>query len=211
VCANVQRAFGQPSRVDATHLTTLRQRIINSPTERPVKAPSFRSDIYTLCRRVQRAIATGAANGGAAANSETTVSLLNEVLAIESACALRFEPQYFFAYAECIAARIWELGDSPHYCSDVLLAHAGYLAGTSAKEMAEQDLATERLAMGAYREILAYMQENDLITRRILESVLAQHGQHIENLITQVKILSAREAPPHWLPVPQSASAGQMD
>ena len=167
--------------------------------ERLDEAASFRYDICSLYKRVQRGVVTRKEKWGGAANSEAIISLLNEALAIEIACVVRFNPQYLFAYAERIAARIVELGGSPNYFPDVLLVHGEYLTRSFLKEMVHEDLSTERIVVAAYREILQYMKDSDPTTRDTLKSVLAKHGEHIAALIALLQIINTREPSPHLL------------
>jgi bacterioferritin len=87
--------------------------------------------VQTLQERVRQHIEEGAFTPGYAADRESVIKLLNEAMAIEIACVLRFDPHYFLPYADRVAERIVELGGSPNFCPDGLSKHAGYVEGDS--------------------------------------------------------------------------------
>jgi bacterioferritin len=110
---------------------TKEPRIKRSHLEGGVERASFLFDVQTLQERVRQHIEEGAFTPGYAADRESVIKLLNEAMAIEIACVLRFDPHYFLPYADRVAERIVELGGSPNFCPDGLSKHAGYVEGDS--------------------------------------------------------------------------------
>jgi bacterioferritin len=150
---------------------------------------SFLSDVETLRRRAREHIAQGAVTPGYHADRETVVKLLNEALATELVCVLRYKRHYFSAagihaesvaaefkehateeqaHADRIAERITQLGGQPDFSPEGLAgrSHSEYVEGESLEEMIREDLVAERIAIDSYREMIEYLAGNDITTRR---------------------------------------------
>lgn len=163
------------------------------------------SDIKTLRERARQHIEKGAVTSGYAADRETVIRILNEALATELVCVLRYKRHYFMAsgihaapvaaeflahsteemsHADLIAKRIIELGGEPNFSPDGLAArsHAEYVEGDSLKSMIKEDLIAERIAIESYREMVAYLGDRDPTTHRMLELILASEEEHAEDL-----------------------------
>jgi bacterioferritin len=172
-----------------------------------MKSQDFLSDIQTLRRRAREHIERGAVTSGYAADRETVVKLLNEALATELVCVLRYKRHHFMAagisadsvatefaehaseeqaHADQIAARIVQLGGEPNFSPDGLAtrSHAEYVEGGSLVEMIREDLVAERVAIDSYREMINYLGADDSTTRRMLEEILAKEEEHAEDLVT---------------------------
>lgn len=170
------------------------------PRERPAL-----SDIQTLRARARQHIERGAVTEGYAAEREFVIKLLNEALATEIVCVLRYKRHYFMAtgihatpvateflehaneemmHADSLAKRIVELGGEPNFSPDGLSArsHAEYVEGTTLKEMIKEDLVAERIAIESYREMIAYLGDQDPTTQRLLKEILASEEEHAEDL-----------------------------
>ncbi len=142
---------------------------------------------------------------GYGANRESVLKLLNEALATELVCALRYKRHYYMAqgpqsdaaaaeflehatqeaqHADQIAARIVQLGGEPDFSPDTLTArsHAEYVPGTDLVSMIKEDLVAERVAIDSYREMALFIGEGDPTTRRMLEEILAVEEEHAEDL-----------------------------
>ena len=168
-----------------------------------MKTQEFLSDIQTLRRRAREHIERGAVTPGYAADRETVVKLLNEALATELVCVLRYKRHHFMAaginadsvatefaehaaeeqgHADQIAARIVQLGGEPNFAPDGLAArsHAEYVEGGSLVEMIREDLVAERVAIDSYREMINFIGDSDTTTKRILEEILAQEEEHAD-------------------------------
>ena len=163
------------------------------------------SDIPTLRERARQHIEGGAVTSGYAADRETVIKLLNEALATEIVCVLRYKRHYFMAtgiqaepvateflehanaemqHADLIAERIVQLRGEPNFSPDGLSqrSHAEYVEGNSLREMIKENLVAERIAIESYREMIVYMAENDPTTRRVLEEILASEEEHADDM-----------------------------
>ena len=171
------------------------------------------TDVKTLRARARQGIEDGAMTAGYKAKVETVINLLNEALATEIVCVLRYRRHYFTAtgisslsvkgeflehaneeqaHADQLAERIVQLGGEPNLSPDGLLSrsHSEYVEGQSLVEMITEDLIAERIAIDSYREMVAYVGTDDSTTRRILEGILAQEEEHAEDLVSLLKVLS---------------------
>lgn len=188
------------------------------------KTTSFLTDITTLRQRARQHISDGAVTPGYSADRETVLKLLNEALATEIVCTLRYRRHFFMAegilaasikqefmthaeeeqaHADLIAARIVQLGGEPNFDPSTLTArsHAEYAAGTSLEDMVTEDLVAERVAIESYREMITYMDTRDSTTRRMLEGILAKEEEHAEDLASMLEdvhqLLGAPTVPTH--------------
>ncbi|MBI5136567.1 MAG: bacterioferritin [Nitrospirae bacterium] len=167
----------------------------------------FLTDIKTLRERARRHIERGAVTEGYGADRKTVIRLLNEALATEIVCVLRYRRHHFMAaginaqsvaaeflqhaieeqaHADQIAARIVQLGGAPDFSPRGLLtrSHAEYVAGDNLIDMIREDLVAERIAIDSYREMAAYLGDGDPTTRRMLEGILAMEEAHADDLAT---------------------------
>ena len=167
----------------------------------------FLTDIKTLRERARQHIENGAVTQGYSADRETVVKLLNEALATEIVCVLRYKRHYFMAaginaegaaseflqhandeqgHADQIAQRIVQLQGEPNFNPEVLLtrSHAEYVEGNSLNEMIKEDLVAERIAIDSYREMINYFGNNDPTSRRMLEGILAVEEEHADDLVS---------------------------
>ena len=163
------------------------------------------TDIKTLRARARQHIEKGAVTAGYAAERETVIKLLNEALATEIVCVLRYKRHYFMAagihaapvaaeflehaneemsHADSLAKRIVELCGEPNFSPAGLAerSHAEYVAGASLKEMITEDLIAERIAIESYREMIGYLGDQDPTTQRLLKEILASEEEHAEDL-----------------------------
>src|SRR6266850_3266283 len=134
----------------------------------PAERGAFLSDIETLRKRAREHIAQGAVTPGYHADRDVVVKLLNEALATEIICTLRYKRHYFMAqgihaegvaaeflkhandeqqHADQIAARITQLGGEPDFSPDGLAtrSHAEYVEGDTLGDMIKEDLVAERI------------------------------------------------------------------
>lgn len=165
----------------------------------------FLTDVQELRRRARKHIEEGAVTEGYRANRETVIKLLNEALATEIVCVLRYRRHYFMAqgidadpvaneflahaneeqgHADEIAGRIVQLGGSPNFSPDGLLSrsHSEYVEGTTLVDMIKEDLVAERVAIDSYTEMIRYVGDDDITTRRMLEGILAVEEEHADDL-----------------------------
>ena len=166
----------------------------------------FLTDIQTLRERARQHIENGAVTQGYKADRETAVKILNEALATEIVCVLRYKRHYFMAsgihaegvaaeflehandeqgHADQIAQRIVQLQGEPNFNPDGLLmrSHAEYVEGATLTDMIREDLVAERIAIDSYREMIEYFGNDDPTSRRMLEGILAVEEEHADDLV----------------------------
>jgi bacterioferritin len=170
----------------------------------------FLTDIKTLRERARQHIENGAVTQGYSADRETVIKLLNEALATEIVCVLRYRRHYFMAaginaesvaaeflqhsneeqgHADQISQRIVQLQGEPNFNPEGLLmrSHAEYVEGTSLTDMIKEDLVAERIAIDSYREIINYLGSDDPTTRRMMEDILAVEEEHADDLVNMLQ------------------------
>lgn len=165
----------------------------------------FLTDIKTLRERARKHIEDGAVTAGYQADRATVIKLLNEALATELVCILRYKRHFFMAsginadavaqeflqhaneeqqHADQIAARIVQLKGEPNFNPEGLLtrSHAEYVEGETLVDMIKEDLVAERIAIDSYGEMIRYIGDKDPTTRRMLEGILAVEEEHADDL-----------------------------
>lgn len=163
------------------------------------------TDVRTLRERARQRIGDGAVTKGYSANRESVLKLLNEALATEVVCNLRYRRHYFMAvgpnseaakaefmehatqelqHADQIAERIVQLGGEPDLNPATLLerSHAEYVPGRTLEDMIKENLVAERIAIDSYREIIQYLGDKDPTSRRLMEEILATEEEHAEDM-----------------------------
>jgi bacterioferritin len=174
----------------------------------------FVTDIQTLRARARQHIEQGAVTPGYRANRETVIRLLNEALATEIVCVLRYKRHYFMAsginaqsvaqeflqhandeqtHADQIAQRIVQLGGAPNFSPDGLMArsHSEYIEGTTLIDMIKEDLVAERIAIDSYRDMINYFGNEDPTSRRLMEGILAMEEEHADDLVSLLEELGS--------------------
>ncbi len=173
----------------------------------PGKASTVKSgvltDTATLRANARKNIEDGAITRSYGADKEVVIKLLNDALATEWVCVLRYYRHYFTAsgmladavkaeflehaqqeqaHASLLAERIVQLGGEPDLDPDTLTkrSHAEYKEGQDLRDMVKEDLIAERIAIDSYREMINYIGDRDTTTKRILESILAQEEEHAD-------------------------------
>ena len=170
-----------------------------------VAAGDFLSDVKELRRRARQHIQDGAVTAGYGADPAKVVAILNEALATEIVCILRYKRHYFMAtgihanavaqefsehaaeeqgHADRIAGRITQLGGEPNFNPEGLASrsHSQYVEGASLVDMIKEDLVAERIAIESYSEIVRFLGERDVTTRRMMEEILANEEEHADDL-----------------------------
>src|SRR3954468_9310754 len=185
------------------------------PSSRNDKSP-FVSDIEEIRRRARQHIENGAVTEGYRGDRETVIRLLNEALATEIVCVLRYKRHFYMAsgihsqavaaefqehaseeqeHADLIAERITQLDGEPNFNPEGLTtrSHSEYVPGTSLIDMIREDLIAERIAIESYSEIIRYLGENDPTSRRVMEEILAKEEEHAEDLKTLMENIGEEE------------------
>jgi bacterioferritin len=165
----------------------------------------FLTDIKTLRDRARHHIKDGAVTETYAGDTKLACKILNEALATEIVCVLRYKRHFFMAkgidsgpvkaefqehaaeeqaHADRIAERIVQLGGSPNFSPEGLQSrsHSEYAEGESLLDMIKEDLIAERIAVDSYREIAAWFAPFDTTTRRMLEEIQASEEEHADDL-----------------------------
>ena len=166
---------------------------------------SFLTDTPTLRKRARQHIDEGSVTAGYSADRQIVLKLLNDSLATELVCVLRYRRHHFMArgihsqsiaqeflahsneeqaHADLIAERIVQLGGEPDFAPDGLSgrSHAEYVAGDTLVNMIREDLVAERIAIDSYRDVIRYLGDQDPTTRRMLEGILAMEEEHADDL-----------------------------
>ena len=182
------------------------------------KTKSFVSDIENIRKRARENIDKGAITAGYSADRETVIKLLNESLATELVCVLRYKYHYYMAsginaqsikaeflqhaneeqgHADLLAERITQLDGKPNLSPEGLLSrsHADYVEGEDIVDMIKEDLVAERIAIDSYREAINYVGTDDPTTRRVLEGILAMEEEHAEDMNTLLEQLGKKGEP----------------
>jgi bacterioferritin len=177
---------------------------------------AFLSDIETLRKRAREHIAEGAVTPGYHADRNVVVKLLNEALATEIICVLRYKRHHFMAkgihaegvaaefqehaadeqeHADRLAERITQLGGAPDFSPEGLAtrSHSEYVEGNSLESMIKEDLVAERIAIDSYREMIEYLGTNDITSRRLMEDILAKEEEHADDLASLLEDFSGQE------------------
>ena len=162
------------------------------------------SDRKTLRANARRSIEDGAITPTYAADRKMVIKLLNDALATEWVCVLRYYRHYYMAkgmladavkaeflehaqqeqaHAGMLAERIVQLGGEPDFNPDTLTvrAHAEYKEGGNLRDMVRENLIAERIAIDSYREMINFVGDKDTTTKRILEQILAQEEEHADD------------------------------
>ena len=168
-------------------------------------AKEFLTDIETIRKRARKHIEDGAVTDGYKADRPVVIKLLNEALATEIVCVLRYKRHHYMAsgihaqsvaaeflehaneeqaHADLIAARIVQLRGEPNFSPEGLLtrSHSEYVEGGSLVEMIQEDLVAERVAIESYGGMIRFLGNDDPTSRRMLEGILAMEEEHAEDL-----------------------------
>jgi len=188
----------------------------------------FISDISKIRDRARARIDDGAVTAGYKADREQVIKVLNEVLATEIVCMLRYKRHYFTVdaifsdsiraeflehaieeqqHADMVAARIVQLNGAPDFEPKNLAtrSHAQYAEGDDAVSMIREDLVAERIAIETYTEIARWLGEDDPTTRRLIEQILEKEEEHAEDLVTLLARLPEEQKKPGLQRQPKSA------
>ena len=177
------------------------------------KHNSFIADIQEIRRRAREHMEKGAVTEGYKADRETVLRVLNEALATEIVCVLRYKRHYYMAagihaqavaeeflqhaseeqgHADMIAERITQLNGEPNLNPDGLTSrsHSQYVEGKSLLDMIREDLVAERIAVESYSEIIRYLGNDDSTSRVMMEKILAMEEEHADDMKKLLETLS---------------------
>jgi len=163
------------------------------------------SDVQELRRRARKHIEDGAITESYGADKELVTKVLNEALATEIVCVLRYKRHYFMAtgihanavadefaehaadeqgHADRIAERITQIGGEPNFNPEGLASrsHSQYVEGVSLMDMIKEDLVAERIAIESYNEIIRFLGDRDVTSRRLMEQILEKEEEHADDM-----------------------------
>jgi bacterioferritin len=166
---------------------------------------SFTQDLHELRERARRKIEDGAVTSAYKGDVDKTIEILNEALATEIVCVLRYMHHYFMAtgvhamsvrdefkehadaereHADAIAERIQQLGGKPDFNPKSLLERSAsqYVEGANLAEMVREDLIAERIVIEVYTEMIRHFGDNDPTTRIMIEGILKDEEEHASDL-----------------------------
>jgi bacterioferritin len=176
----------------------------------------FLSDVKEIRQRARKHLEQGPVTDGYKADRTKVIAVLNEVLATELVCVLRYKRHYYMAtgihaqavaeeflehakeeqtHADVAAERITQLGGEPNFNPEGLLtrSHSQYVEGTSLLDMVREDLVAERIAVESYNEIIRYLGTDDPTTRIAMETILAKEEEHADDMKKLLDTLSKDE------------------
>jgi len=188
----------------------------NTSAKNPQTSGSFVTDIQAIRERARQHIENGAITDSYRADRDTVIKILNDALATELVCVLRYKRHYYSAtgihaeavaqefqehaqeeqeHADKIAQRITELGGEPDMNPDTLTSrsHSQYAEGTSLGDMIREDLVAERIAIESYSEIIRYLGDKDTTSRRVMEEILAKEEEHAEDMRSLIQTVEQAE------------------
>jgi bacterioferritin len=177
---------------------------------------TFLTDITEIRRRARQHIEDGAVTDAYKGDRNVVLRVLNEALATEIVCVLRYKRHHYMAkgihsqavaqeflehaaeeqeHADRLAERITQLDGEPNFNPDGLLtrSHSEYVEGESLIDMIREDLVAERIAVESYSEIIRYLADNDPTSRRLMESLLAKEEEHAEDMKTLLETITQEE------------------
>ena len=175
-------------------------------------ANEFRMDLEAVRARARAKMADGAVTDAYQADRARVLDVLNEVLATEIVCVLRYRNHYYMAsginaapvaaeflehaneeqmHADWVAQRITQLGGTPNFDPEGLAtrAHAEYAEGETLADMIREDLVAERIAIETYSEIIRWLGNQDPTTRRIIEDILKMEEEHADDLAGMLEMV----------------------
>ena len=173
----------------------------------------FLTDVQTLRERARQQIEQGPITDAYTADRERVVAILNDVLATELVCVLRYKRHYHMAtglnagpvaaeflehanqemaHVDQVAERITQLQGEPNFNPATLTgrSHAEYVEGDSLTDMIKEDLVAERVAIASYNEIIRWIGDGDFTTRTMLEGILATEETHADDLLNLLQDFS---------------------
>jgi bacterioferritin len=180
------------------------------------KKGNFLSDMTEIRRRARQQIMEGAVTPEYKGDRKTVVRILNQALATELVCVLRYKRHHYMAkgihsqavaaeflehaaeeqgHADRIAERIVQLDGEPDFNPEGMLtrSHSEYVEGDSLTEMIREDLIAERIAIESYSDIIRYLADDDPTSRRLMEDILANEEEHAEDMKTLLETIGQEE------------------
>lgn len=166
----------------------------------------FTTDLKAIRKRARAQMMDGAVTKAYRADRERVLTVLNECLATEIVCVLRYKSHYYMAtgiykepvaaeflqhaaeeqvHADMICERITQLGGEPNLNPEGLAgrSHSEYTSGPTLRDLIKEDLVAERIAIETYSEVIRWLAGDDSTTRRMMEEILAMEEEHATDLL----------------------------
>lgn len=166
---------------------------------------AFTLDLDAIRSKARQQLDDGAVTQGYDADRGVVLKMLNEALATELVCVLRYKRHFFMAkgihadpvaaefaehatqeqqHADQLAARIIQLGGAPNFSPEGMLerSHSEYVEGDTLESMIKENLVAERIAIDSYKAMVQYLSDKDPTTRRLLEQILAVEEEHADDM-----------------------------
>lgn len=179
--------------------------------------PHFVKDVEDLRHRAEQKMEDGAVTQSYKGDVNKAIEILNEALATEIVCVLRYMHHYFMAtgvhgrgvadefkehadaereHADMLAERIQQLGGKPDFNPKNLLQRSvsQYVEGETLADMIREDLIAERIVIEVYQDMIRYFGNNDPTTRVILEKLLHDEEEHADDLSDLLYIVNPKTA-----------------
>lgn len=173
----------------------------------------FQMDVKNIRERARKHMEAGAVTDGYKADRERVIQVLNEVLATELVCVLRYKRHYYAArginsesvkpeflqhandeqqHADWVAERITQLGGDPNFNPEGLAtrSHSEYKAGDNLAEMIKEDLVAERIAIESYSEVIRWLGNDDPTSRVLIEQILKVEEEHANDMLDMMAKMS---------------------
>jgi bacterioferritin len=167
----------------------------------------FLSNLKEIKARARKEMEKGAVTDNYKADLKAVIKVLNQVLATEMVCVLRYKRHYYMAaginseavkaeflqhaneeqqHADWVATRITQLNGEPDFNPEGLASrsHSEYTEGHNLVEMIREDLFAERIAIESYSEIVRWLGDKDPTSRRLIEEILKVEEEHAEDMKT---------------------------
>src|SRR5689334_17847151 len=172
----------------------------------------FAKDLEDLRHRAEQKMEEGAVTQSYKGDVKKAIEILNEALATEIVCVLRYMHHYFMAtgvhgkgvadefkehadaereHADLLAERIQQLGGKPDFNPRTLMERSAsqYVEGETLGDMIREDLIAERVVIEVYTEMTRYFGQKDPTTRHIIEEILADEEEHASDLVDLLYIV----------------------
>ena len=173
----------------------------------------FLTDVKEIRKRARQEIDKGPVTEGYKADRKRVIAVLNDVLATEIVCVLRYKRHYYMAsginaepvaqeflqhaneeqmHADMVAQRITQLQGEPNFNPEGLASrsHSEYVEGNTLVEMIREDLVAERIAIESYSEIIRWLGNDDPTTRGLIEEILKKEEEHADDLSNMLTTLN---------------------
>ncbi len=178
----------------------------------------FTADIEKIRDQARAHMEKGAVTVGYKADRKQVIAVLNDVLATEILCNLRYRRHYYMAkgmnaesikaeflehaqqeleHADWVAERITQLGGEPNFNPEGLAtrSHAQYVEGTSLREMVQENLVAERIAVATYSEIARWLNSDDPTTEKLIKDILKVEEEHADDMLNFLESMPGDDVP----------------